>query len=68
MEKGDKVHVVFYEQMVVYARPRQRADLGSALLMESAEKGQKPAGVIAEVDEIVAVVTAVDLDTPRHCA
>lgn len=67
VEKGDKVHVVFYEQMVVYARPPgSGADLGSALLMEGAEKGQKPAGVIAEVDEIVAVVTAVDLE--KHTA
>lgn len=67
VEKGDKVHVIFYEEMVVYAQPPgggARAD--SALLMEAAEKGQKPAGVIAEVDEIVAVVTAVDLE--KHTA
>ena len=63
VEKGDKVHVVFYEQMVVYARPPgSGAQADAALLMETAEKGQKPAGVIAEVDEIVAVVTAVDLE------
>lgn len=63
---GDQVEAVVTEELVVFMDDEGTASSdGAALLLASAEKGQKPAAIVAGTHQVVGTVTAIDHDTRK---
>lgn len=61
--KDDKVTIEFMEEQVVYLNgAEEHAEQGAAVIAAKTPEGEMPGGVVAEMVEIVATVTAVDLE------
>ncbi|MFA6349715.1 MAG: hypothetical protein WCY12_02145 [Candidatus Omnitrophota bacterium] len=61
IQKGDTVAVDYYASVAVYVSKAGQAPMAEEKdTVETAALGQKPAGFELKVDEIVAVVTAID--------
>jgi hypothetical protein len=60
---GDSVSIEFMEEQVVYLNGvEEHAEQGAAVVAAKTPEGEMPGGVVAEMVEIVATVTAVDLE------
>lgn len=68
VKKGDRVTIAYAEELIVYLKDKDAAAVedAGASLVGRAPAGNKPQAVVAEASNLVATVTAVDLE--KHTA